>query len=871
MKFSSDTLLLSTKLKIPVPRKNYIIRKALFEKLSKCSDMGVIFINGGAGTGKTTLLSSFVKEKGLKNVCWISMDSSNANVYSFWLYFTAAVNVFWEDDSFLSLMRSNEDASHMETFLTLLINRLWNEEDYYMVIDDVHCLKDKMLLKTLEYFIGAMPANFHIFMLSREEQPIYLGPLAVSGRLLYLDSQQMQLTAEEGIAFLKDTLGFKGSKEDFERINNYAEGWIGGLQLAAAAGKVSGQLLRSEGGIASEYLTREIFEALSGEEQNFLVGTGFLPYFDGEICAVLLQDFTKADFEHMLEGLIRKNLFIICVDEENGIYRYHNILSDYLTQKFSEYSEELRIELHGRAADIYRVRTDLEEALSEYYKAGDYDNILKVAEDMGGKMEAWSYLDKIPEDLLFRNADLAAQCLMYNLGNLNIERCRLLYNKFKEFFGDSDTFHIVQFAEAYLVQNDGILPKYHSITLERINNLPFGPVAKAMIMVENSAALVERMCYQEAADCIERAIHICGNTNVFVEFFAYNQLAQVYEETGHLNASLTCYARSKELFQYPSMMSGTGVNYYFGLAGVYLRRMELLKAEDTLNQVKTFMGDYHLRADIMEVTLAYHLAEMKFLSGDKKGGALAVEEILHQYPRLSVLTLGRLVHELDCADKLSAELSSNFLKELKEAENYRDQPFMRLLMARLLFRKGEKDEAFLEVDGIMAFSRMHQNKIRLIEAELLKLYMLLQSEEQGSNRREMSNLLREAIHYACEDRILMPFYLDREVLLPLLKGFYEKAVKEKDIISSFEMNFLCDTLSICGLRTAVPKEADTLSLRELEVLRELALGITNREIADRLCISQATVKTHIISIYSKFGVSSRVMAVDMGKRKGLLL
>jgi len=117
MNIPADALLLSTKLKIPAPRKNYVVRRVLFEELNSCADMSVIFVRGGAGTGKTTLLSSFIRETGLKKVCWVSLDASNTNVYSFWLYFTAAVSAFWDDgEEFLALLRSNPDASHMEIF-----------------------------------------------------------------------------------------------------------------------------------------------------------------------------------------------------------------------------------------------------------------------------------------------------------------------------------------------------------------------------------------------------------------------------------------------------------------------------------------------------------------------------------------------------------------------------------------------------------------------------------------------------------------------------------------------------------------------------------------------------------------------------------
>lgn len=65
-------------------------------------------------------------------------------------------------------------------------------------------------------------------------------------------------------------------------------------------------------------------------------------------------------------------------------------------------------------------------------------------------------------------------------------------------------------------------------------------------------------------------------------------------------------------------------------------------------------------------------------------------------------------------------------------------------------------------------------------------------------------------------------------------------------------------------------EAGALSIREIEVLREVAGGNTNSDIADRLHISQATVKTHLLHIYGKLGVSDRAAAVARAYEKGVL-
>jgi len=63
---------------------------------------------------------------------------------------------------------------------------------------------------------------------------------------------------------------------------------------------------------------------------------------------------------------------------------------------------------------------------------------------------------------------------------------------------------------------------------------------------------------------------------------------------------------------------------------------------------------------------------------------------------------------------------------------------------------------------------------------------------------------------------------------------------------------------------------DDLSERERQVLRLIAEGLTNREIAERLYLAMSTVKTHINNLYGKLGVSKRTQAVARGRQLGLL-
>jgi two-component system, NarL family, response regulator LiaR len=65
-------------------------------------------------------------------------------------------------------------------------------------------------------------------------------------------------------------------------------------------------------------------------------------------------------------------------------------------------------------------------------------------------------------------------------------------------------------------------------------------------------------------------------------------------------------------------------------------------------------------------------------------------------------------------------------------------------------------------------------------------------------------------------------------------------------------------------------QADALTAREQEVLKLMADGLTNADIAERLVIGVATVKTHVSSIIAKMGVSSRTEATALAIRRGLV-
>ncbi|ACP34046.1 response regulator [Corynebacterium aurimucosum] len=77
-----------------------------------------------------------------------------------------------------------------------------------------------------------------------------------------------------------------------------------------------------------------------------------------------------------------------------------------------------------------------------------------------------------------------------------------------------------------------------------------------------------------------------------------------------------------------------------------------------------------------------------------------------------------------------------------------------------------------------------------------------------------------------------------------------------------------EVTNLLAERLAQPETA--LSPRELEILQALSTGASNKQIAQRLFISEATVKTHLIHVYQKLGVETRTAAVSAARERKLI-
>ena len=136
--------LLSTKLFIPEPRQDYIIRPKLLDLLDGALSSKLILVAAPPGYGKTTLLSIWIKERSIPTA-WLSLDSGDNDQLLFTHYLISALQYISPDigQASLTLLKSTQ-ASSPTSILSALLNDLTRlEGDIVLVLDDYHIIESQ--------------------------------------------------------------------------------------------------------------------------------------------------------------------------------------------------------------------------------------------------------------------------------------------------------------------------------------------------------------------------------------------------------------------------------------------------------------------------------------------------------------------------------------------------------------------------------------------------------------------------------------------------------------------------------------------------------------------------------------------------------
>lgn len=852
---------ISTKLIAPVPRKQYICRERLFQKLLQSEKRKLTLIQGTAGSGKTTLITSFMQEFPSNQYRWLSLDEENNDLFSFWYYFSEAIreDLGEKETDFLTYFETFPQKQEIKSYLIFLINQLQQVEKLTVIVDDFHVVKDSQLLDSIEFFIKYSPEHIRIILLTREAPALYLGQLMMGNQYMEIQGEELKFTSDEAKEFFERFSDRIVDAKELEQLIQWTEGWCGGLQLmalrTAQAPSQSLEQVKGSNKYIMNYLSNEIIENLQKNELHFLLKTSIFEYFTVRLCNELLAINTS---EQMIQKLVRQNLFIVTIDEKKGVYRYHHLFKEFLQHKRAiQYPVEKMNDLQRRAGKIFQQRNDWELSLKHFLQAGSYKEALSGIKRIQYSITSWVYLQQIPLDVLKEDYELLFQRIVYHLCNLEFETCSAILVDLEDIM-EEEFYHLFRFI-GFFVDDTLIEVEFDSLLIDKLEKLEFTDVTKALVYVTLSMLLGLRDQYAEAIMYCNKSIQLIPRLeNPYIQYFSLSCKAQLLESMGELKECERIYQELFSLIERYSYLAPLSVNSRIGIGGVYMKMMRLEEADQVFQQI------HHSPAysyPTFQRAYQYNLLEVAVL----KGNRTEIKDRLKQIRELGLynehpLYYSALLKYQLLVDQVEPPLLNRFFEKIASESPKRLED--RLIYIRCLLWQENNALALKEVNRLLIQVRKNQIGSILVEALILKIIAL--SIDDMSNNRERIHLMVEAIHYSYTNEIAYPFVIDGEKLRPILQQVIEVKKKELNtkVISFIER--------LSGLIDQSKQPNSLLSNREMDVLMTVAAGLSNREIGEKLHISIATVKTHLINIYSKLDVSNRMEAVNEGRRLGLL-
>jgi len=870
---------LTTKLYLPPPRPGIVLRPRLFERLNAGSKLTII--SASAGFGKTTLLSAWTADCG-RPVAWLSLDESDSDLSRFLTYVIAALQTIQPalGENLLGALQSPQPPP-VETLLTFLLNEISAlPDDFILVLDDYHLLDSKAVDEALTFLIEHQPPQMRLVIATREDPTLPVARLRVRNQLTELRAADLRFNPAEAAEFLNQMMGLNLSAEDIAALEARTEGWIAGLQLAALsmrghASRDTASFMKSFTGshhFVIDYLIEEVLGQLSESVQTFLLRTSVLDRMCGPLCdSVLLA--SPASGQETLEYLERANLFIVPLDNERRWYRYHHLFGDLLRQRLGQsLTAEAIAEDHVRASEWHEINRLMFEAFRHAVAANDVERAGRLIESREMPLHlrevataVLNWLAALPPTVLDASPRLrvksATLALMAGQTTGVEEKLQAAEKALQNIEPDAATRDLIgQVAcaratlaltryepEVMLIQARRALEYLHP------DNLAFRFTANWAL---TSASLL-RGDRATAAQASMEGISISQKSgDVFSTILATTNLGRVQESENQLYLAAETYRSILPLFgDHPQPNAAEA---HLGLAHISYEWNDLESAEQHGEQSLQLARQYDRVIDRFILSEVF-LSRLKLARGDVDGAATLLAQT-EQSARQKNFILR--LPEIAAAQVLVLLRQGNLDAAADLAQTH-DLPLSRV---RVLLAQGDTSSALAVLEPLR-----QQMEVKGWVDEQLKV-MVLQAVALHAHGEEDQavQLLGDALALAKPGGFIRTFVDEGLPMAQLLSEAASRGVKQ-DYAGKLLAAFADETKD--ERRTTEPSASssvETLSQRELDVLRLIAEGLSNQEICERLFLALDTVKGHNRRIFNKLQVQRRTEAIARARELGLI-
>lgn len=355
-------------------------RQRLFHLLDRCLEHPVTWISGPAGAGKTTLVLSYLKARGLTPL-WYQVDESDCDLASFFSHLSLLTKQHAPPPSRLPPLTA-EYLHGIPVFTRNFAEQFYQHlpAGSVLVFDNYQDAGPKNPLDALlPDLLDTIPPHLHILFLSRRIPPDTLSHLLDNAHVQSINWQHLQFTEEE----IHDLVELQDSRPSFSRneianLHESTQGWAASLVLMLEHPFDKAQHLINEGHSRErifEYYANELFHSADGNVKEFLLKTAVLQNIDAEIATAVTGN---PESRKILEDLAQRNYFIFKQTGTPDNFQIHPLFRDFLldTAKQSLGEQLARIQRH--AADILMERGDILHAAELWHQAEDWDKLLDL-------------------------------------------------------------------------------------------------------------------------------------------------------------------------------------------------------------------------------------------------------------------------------------------------------------------------------------------------------------------------------------------------------------------------------------------------------------------------------------------------------------
>ncbi len=882
--------LLQTKLYIPSIRPNQIARPRLSNLLNGSLDRALILVSAPAGYGKTTLVSSWLKEKRIPSA-WLSLDGSDNDPVRFLQYLLAALVPFApgiEDE--LQGMLQGIPSAQFENEINLLANELASfSNPFVLILDDFHVIYSEAVLRILTHLLDHLPSQMHLVILTRTDPSLPLSRFRVRNQLLDIRADQLRFTRDEIAAFLNEAMGLTLSSNDLSAMEMRTEGWIAGLQLAALSMQGSKDIhgfvsaFTGSHHYVMDYLVEEVLKLQPKKVGTFLLQTSILDRLCGSLCEAVVEADTTGpiDGHAILEALDKMNLFVIPLDDERHWYRYHHLFADVLRKRLEHQYSHLLPELHRRASLWYEQNGFIAESIQQAIAAGDQDRAAQMIEQngcfllMSGEVTTLlNWADAI-EFQSESHPWLAIQKAWAHAitGHLNqvepiLQAPEKLLSPLEPTVEVRTMLGTIAAARAYCANSQGDTHAAAEYARHALDLLPDCSSISQSIRSVSTSILGDASWIngnlEEAIRAYTDAIRIGRQAeNLHMVIIANSNLGDVLFEQGQLHRAADTYSRSLQMAVRPDgQKSPLAGNLYAGLAGLAYERNQLNEADQYIHQCIDLCrrwGDIELQA-VVHVRLA-RLEQARGNTEAVREAVRGAEQLAGEHPLSPWRSiqmqsdLARVWLAQGNLERLSQLIQMSGLKVEDDIPCQREPGYVILL--RLLLARNDYESSLLLSERLLKQAEP-AGRMGLV----IKILILQALAFHGKRETEQALVsLDRALALAKPEEYVRSFLDEGEAMTRLLCQ-----AQAHKIASGYATELLSKISKISEMtQPSMQLLIEPLTTREVEVLKLIEAGCSNQDIAGQLFISIPTVKRHISNIYTKLGVKSRTQAVAIGK------